>query len=202
MKKKIITISAVAALALALLVGGTLAYFTDTDKADNEFTVGNVEIELVEPKWAGSGSGDAPEVYPGEALAKDPTVNNVGDNPCFVRVKVEGLNCLAPAGEIGLRYKYADGYNTTDWTFKDGYYYYNKVVGADYQYTTEGMKKETTPLFDQIVMPTDLTNGYDGEYDIQITAEAVQAQGAKPSWSAVKSMTVDEIAAWFDTCMN
>ena len=49
-------------------------------------------------------------------------------------------------------------------------------------------------------MPTDLTNGYDGNYTVTVTAEAVQAQGAKPSFSAVEAMTVEEIAAWFATC--
>ena len=44
MKKKILTICLVVAL-LATAVGGTLAYFKDTDKAENVFTFGNVKIE-------------------------------------------------------------------------------------------------------------------------------------------------------------
>ena len=51
------------------------------------------------------------------------------------------------------------------------------------------------------MIPTTLTNG-DGttKYSIDIYAEAVQAQGAKPSFTAVEAMTVAEIAAWFTTC--
>ena len=49
MKKKTILVAAIAVmLVAALVVGGTLAYFTDTDNKTNTFTVGNVSIELLE----------------------------------------------------------------------------------------------------------------------------------------------------------
>lgn len=49
MKKKTILVAAIAVmLVAALVVGGTLAYFTDTKSATNTFTVGNVKIDLLE----------------------------------------------------------------------------------------------------------------------------------------------------------
>lgn len=49
MKKKTILVAAIAVmLVAALVVGGTLAYFTDTKSAKNTFTVGNVKIDLLE----------------------------------------------------------------------------------------------------------------------------------------------------------
>lgn len=49
MKKKSILMAAIAVMLVAVLVvGGTLAYFTDTKSADNTFTVGNVKIDLLE----------------------------------------------------------------------------------------------------------------------------------------------------------
>ena len=49
MKKKSILVAAIAVmLVAALVVGGTLTYFTDTKSAKNTFTVGNVDIELLE----------------------------------------------------------------------------------------------------------------------------------------------------------
>lgn len=193
MKKKMVTICLVVALVLTAVAGGTLAYFTDTADATNTFTVGNVDITLTEPNWEGTGSNDAPEVYPGEPLAKDPTVTNDGANPCFVRIKVKGLDCLDPAGDITYRTDYVDKKLGDNWVLHtDGYFYYNQVlaVGAT-----------TDALFDQIVIPTGLTNG-DAKtgFDVDVTAEAVQAQGARASWSAVQTMTVAEIAAWFKTC--
>lgn len=192
-KRKIVLLASALCMVAILAIGGTLAYFTDNDKATNTFTVGNVSIELTEPNWEGSGSQDAPEVYPGEPLAKDPTVKNDGANPCFVRIKVEGLDCLGDAGDITYRTDYVTGKLGDNWVkHEDGYYYYNTVleVGA-----------KTDALFDQIVIPTGLTNGdAKTKFNVVVSAEAVQAQGAKASWAAVQSMTVAEIAAWFATC--
>lgn len=174
------------------IVGATLAYFTDTEDAKNTFTVGNVDITLTEPNWDTEGSEDAPEVYPGEPLKKDPTVKNVGANPCFVRIKVEGFDVLGDNNLITYRTGYIDDALGADWELYDGYYYYSKPLAVN---------AATPALFDQIVIPTTLTNGdAETKYDIGIFAEAVQAQGAKPSWSAVQDMTVEEIAAWFVTC--
>lgn len=44
-RKKLTALIMVLALAFTTLVGGTLAYFTDDDKAENVFTMGNVKIE-------------------------------------------------------------------------------------------------------------------------------------------------------------
>lgn len=193
MKKKLVAMCMVVCLSAIAIVGGTLAYFTDDEEATNTFTVGNVDITLTEPNWAGSGSQDAPEVYPGEPLAKDPTVTNDGANPCFVRIKVEGLDCLGNAGMITYRTDYVTGKLGDNWVKgTDNYFYYNKVleVGAT-----------TDALFDQIVIPTGLENGdAETKFNVVVTAEAVQAQGAKASWAAVQTMSVAEIAAWFGTC--
>lgn len=195
-KRKILLLAAAVCMIAILAVGGTLAYFTDTtDVKKNTFTVGNVDIELTEPEWDKQGSEDAPEVYPGEALAKDPTVTNTGANPCFVRVKVEGLDCLKEVGasDIIVRTDYTDNKLGDNWVLHtDGLYYYTKVLAKG---------EVTDALFDQIVIPTDLTNG-DGktEFDIDVTAYAVQAQGAKSSWADVQKMEVADIAAWFETC--
>ena len=47
MKKKILSLALVVAL-LAIMVGGTLAYFTAEDEVTNTFTVGSVKIEIFE----------------------------------------------------------------------------------------------------------------------------------------------------------
>lgn len=48
MKKKLTAIALVVAMLAIAVVGGSLAYFTDTDAATNTFTVGDVKIELLE----------------------------------------------------------------------------------------------------------------------------------------------------------
>ena len=48
MKKKLTAIFLCVALSAIAIVGASLAYFTDTDKADNVFTTGKVDISLQE----------------------------------------------------------------------------------------------------------------------------------------------------------
>lgn len=202
MKKKILTGALLLAFGATAVMGGTLAYFTDAEDAENVFTVGNVDIQLTEPAWTAEGGGEdeGEDVYPGEALAKDPTVTNIGDNPCFVRVSVSNLDQFGNKGDITLRHgNYEEGYDDTNWTYYDGYYYYNKVLATTETAGDEwnqGLGTVTEPLFNQIVMPTGLT-GEETTEPIEVVAQAVQAQGARASWSAVKAMTVEEIAAWF-----
>ncbi len=56
MKKKIIALALVAALGASAAIGGTLAYFNDTESDVNEFTLGNVVIDLVEEQRNDNGS--------------------------------------------------------------------------------------------------------------------------------------------------
>lgn len=106
MKKKSILVAAIAVmLVAALVVGGTLAYFTDTKRADNTFTVGNVKINLIEqergenglqdftPKKAlypivGSAQGEKDEH--GMPIAKNyvdkmVTIQNTGSEKAYIR---------------------------------------------------------------------------------------------------------------------
>ena len=48
MKKKALTLCLAVALAATAVVGGTMAYFTDTAEATNTFTAGGVKIDLIE----------------------------------------------------------------------------------------------------------------------------------------------------------
>lgn len=83
MKKKIMTISLVVALAAIAIVGGTLAYFTDkTETKTNTFAVGNVKIYLNEPSWVES---DTHTLMPGVTYDKDPTITvDENSQDCYV----------------------------------------------------------------------------------------------------------------------
>lgn len=56
-KKKMVTVCLVVALMAVFAIGGSLAYFTDTDAADNTFTAGGVKINLVEQQVNDDGTG-------------------------------------------------------------------------------------------------------------------------------------------------
>lgn len=55
MKKKLTLVVTCVVLVAAMVIGGTLAYFTDTDDATNTFAVGNVKIELIEQQRSENG---------------------------------------------------------------------------------------------------------------------------------------------------
>lgn len=73
MKKKTILVAAIAVmLVAALVVGGTLAYFTDkSDAKVNTFTVGNVKINLTETAWH---DNDDHTLVPNKFYDKNPTI--------------------------------------------------------------------------------------------------------------------------------
>ncbi len=104
--KKRKTIIAAVVLLLVFVVGGAIAYFTDTDSATNTFTIGNVDITLTEPLWTqlskteGDANlvDDAENMMPGEDVTKDPTINNVStknDAYVFAKVVVPCSNVIA-----------------------------------------------------------------------------------------------------------
>lgn len=82
MKKKVLSACAVSALAATMLIGGSLAYFTDQKAADNNFVLGNVKIALNETFEQNS------VLIPGKDIAKKVTVTNTGDSDAYVRVHV------------------------------------------------------------------------------------------------------------------
>lgn len=73
MKKKTILVAAIAVmLVAALVVGGTLAYFTDkSDAKVNTFTVGNVKINLTETAWDANADHT---LVPDKFYDKNPTI--------------------------------------------------------------------------------------------------------------------------------
>lgn len=89
MKKKTILVAAIAVmLVAALVVGGTLAYFTDkTEAKQNTFTVGNVGIDLTETAWH---DNDDHTLVPGKFYDKNPTITVKKDSQdAYVFLKLD-----------------------------------------------------------------------------------------------------------------
>lgn len=108
MKKKILSICLVAVIAVMAIAGSSLAYFTAKDDATNVFTIGSVDIELIESTLhrADWGNGEFSDeeiekdaegyqdylaeqvIMPGVAVNKMPYVKNTGKSDAFVRIRV------------------------------------------------------------------------------------------------------------------
>ena len=82
MKKKILVLCLVVALAVTAVVGGTLAYFTDTDAKTNTFTTGKVDITLNE-----TFEEQTAKLLPGKDIAKIVNVTN-NEEDAYVRLHI------------------------------------------------------------------------------------------------------------------
>lgn len=81
-KRKILMLAVSVCMVAILAVGGTLAYFTAEDTADNVFTMGHVSIDLIEDFVPNS------PLAPGLDVNKDVSVKNDGSLPAYVRVHI------------------------------------------------------------------------------------------------------------------
>ena len=119
MKKKSILMAAIAVMLVAVLVvGGTLAYFTDTKSATNTFTMGNVKIALDEQQKGENGLEPFAQdkiLVPGKsndgnAVSKIVTVSNTGDNDAWVWVELK-----IPAYLVSNEYPTNESKNALHW---------------------------------------------------------------------------------------
>ena len=191
MKKKLTLVVTCIVLVAAMVIGGTLAYFTDkTDSAKNTFTMGNVRIMLDEAvvtkdgdKWTASKTertsdgNDYKSAYPGAVLPKDPTVHNTGNNDAYVRVKVtmtQGANALyrwfpEEIKVVGLMpdVAYCNAFTKlVGGEFGDGWVLKKCDIGNELQFTLEytnrlAVDAQTTPVFENLYIPATY-DSYDG----------------------------------------
>lgn len=158
--KRKVGLVAAALLLVSMLSFGTLAYFTDAEAATNVMTAGNVEIVLLDQTdFDGGKTG----VMPGDVVSKVVTVENVGTQPAWVRVKVDQAIVPATLTMDGITLDF----NYTNWTsMTDGYFYYNSALAA---------AATTEPLFTGVSYSSALGNDYmNAVVTIYVSAEAVQ----------------------------
>lgn len=129
MKKKIIAFAMVISMAAIAVVGGTMAYFTDTDAKNNVFTTGNVDIELVENFEQNSkllpSTGSAQNGTLQNGITKEIRVKNTGSEDAYVRVHIAIPSILDDgdpsfdAGKNVLHFNYSSdsiGEGKWDWS--------------------------------------------------------------------------------------
>ena len=131
MKKKLTAIFLCVALVAIAIVGASLAYFTDTKSATNTFTVGNVEIELLESQYH--------RVNAGKGNATGETEPRSGGYLWAANVDMQGTTENTPnyvtSGEVWDGLYFSDAQIEADAAlYKDGYFAehsQNMVPGAN-----------------------------------------------------------------------
>ncbi len=207
MKKKKTVIAAVILL-LVFVVGGAIAYFTDTDTRTNTFTIGSVDITLTEDGWdalADTNSNHIPDaaedMMPGESVTKDPLVNNISTkNPAYVFVKVEvpctTVESPATPEEI-FTYTVNAGWTelstaavacTSGGTATHVYYYgSNGTLTALAEAANASTPTSTTnPVFSSITLRSTLTGneGLSGNKNVVVTGYGIQTEGLQSTTPA------------------
>ena len=180
MKRKILIVSVIV-ICLAMIAAGSLAYYTADTKAHNVITTGDVAIRLNE--WADEARTEKFEspvgVMPGTEVTKIVEVKNVGTGSAWVCVQMF-VDVYAENGKQLSTEPVKLDINTTDWTYQDGYYYYNKPLAPG---------ASTEPLFTTVSFDDQMGNEYqNARATIDITAIAVQ--------SANNGETVLEATGW------
>ena len=156
---------------IAILASGTVAYFTAQETAYNVITTGALSMRLVEegadgkpfPKEGITG------ILPNMEVTKKVYIENTGDVDMYVRIaldqKIESLS--DPAAQLNFEH-ISLNINKTDWTEKDGYYYYNRVLKPG---------EATVPLFTTVSFDAKMGNEYmNARVRIDVDAQAVQSK--------------------------
>lgn len=183
MHNKKIMGGAVALAATVVLVGGTLAWFTDSETILNSFNTGKVDIAIeetfIEPAdWT-----------PGTTTNKDVKIKNEGKSDAFIRVKLEKAwydgDTKTELSTDNIEVTLVNS-NTTptngSWVYNDadGYYYYIGIVAPD---------ATTNQLVDAVkFVPGNNDNNYAGKKaDVNVVAEAIQItnDAYKDAWKPV-----------------
>lgn len=206
MKKKILSIALVVAM-VAVIAAGSLAYFTDTEKADNTFTVGKVDITLNEKNADGTPFTQDQKLYPGTKtqnnIPKIVTVtNNQGSEDAYMWAEIWIPSALddgddhsptAPGLGNSLHFNYAGNVVETKATYLGS----KEINGAMYNGYVHFVKNDTAKaagettgaLLDQVYMDKGVVQGkngyllidgktdYTGSWDIVVYGVGIQAKG-------------------------
>lgn len=157
MKRKALLLAVCAALLLTAAIGGTTAFIVaNTNQVKNEFTPGEVPIEVKES-------------FDGTTKSNVQIKNN-GNVPAFIRAKVVVTWKDSSGNVSGTPVKDGDyriEYNRTDWEQgEDGFWYYTKSVLVG---------DMTNPLITSCTKTGTAPEGYD--LSVEILAESIQAEG-------------------------
>ena len=186
MKKRILYIAAII-ICLSLITGGTYAYYTTSDTARNVITSGGVEVAVVEQQLVNGTLQPYPSqpipVMPATTVSKIVSVQST-EQAAWVRMNytltvydADGKKMDIPADELAKVIVITP--DATNWTQKDGWWYYNTAVKSG---------ETTKPLFEEVAFSG---QHMDNKYQlctvvIDVTAQAVQqANNGATVWEAL-----------------
>lgn len=178
MKKNTVKIMTLAGILCLASVGGVSAYLTDYEKVSNEFTVGNVDIELKEPEWK---LEENKKIEPSKVIHKDPQITNTGTNDAFVYMEVSipmaNVEAAAENGErLGKKVQELFYFEAKDSWMQLSVQNTESRRTYTYAYTKILKPQETSEaLFDTVKFLNLIEGQLDGQtFEIPVRAYAIQ----------------------------
>lgn len=189
-KKRAILFSAFALIAV-ILIGTTLAYFTDTDAKQNVFSIGKVTGTLNEKKDGedtkdnGKDGFTYDNIKPGDSLDKEPYVelgSSSLDAYARVKITVNGLDDTKAAEVLNGLTGIGTGWVKVPINSSSCYYYYQSKLSND---SKIGSTK-TTNVFTTVKIPGETWgNEVSGlSFTMDITGDLIQADNFTPQKDA------------------
>lgn len=161
------TVISIAAVIVALLSQGTLAYYSTAYKTTNVVTSGDIQFIIHEKTERGENfPTDGVYIVPGDIVSKEVSFENICNHPFYLRVK------LVP--DVDSKELSADDWFKLDtdeknWILKDGWYYYKGIVEPE---------KTTPTLFNKVeIIGENVDNNHLGKkLTLSVVAQAVQSE--------------------------
>lgn len=170
---------------LALLSTGTLAYFTTQAEVENSITTGAVSLAVRQRDTDGKEiTGETAGIMPGDTVEYTAAVENTGEEPVYLRVKLIKDVKGAPESGLNVEECLKVEINETDWTLREEasgevYYYYNKALPGG---------EETEPLFTEVRFDgTVMDNEYLGK-NLVLHVAAYGVQSANNAGNALDAL--------------
>lgn len=172
MKTKIILALGAVISCLSIAAYGSYAYLAGEIKAENVIAAGNIKIALIEFSPSEDASGMAAvdsltPIVPGKAIPRTVQVENTGDNPAYVRIRVQKEIILAERNATPDVNLVSCDFNSEYWIDgNDGYYYYRDSLESGCR---------TEPLFETVIFDASMDSLYQGStVQMKIEAQATQ----------------------------
>lgn len=186
MNKKRLTGSVVAlGLAALVAVGGSLAWFTDTESKSNTFQTGKIDIALTEDGLTTGQTGLTFEnVMPGDALDKVVRIDNL-EQEAWVRLKVT-ITDLTDEQANQLVFKDLSG-SVVNLTFVNHVAYTTQVKMAE---KTATVTPQIVP-FATVTVPTTWNNNMSNKtFHIDVEAQAIQTANNPNGFTGVSETDI------------
>lgn len=175
---KLITAICATMTVLIAFVYGTIAYFSDSVRSDQNsmISAGSVSLNVIHVTHVEDGlmpiPGNEPVVImPGYSVDKTLQAENIGTLSLYIRIKLDyaiQLNAAYQNHADEIDYSLVtSSIDDQNWTWRDGYYYYNYPLSAG---------QTSSSLLDTVNFSTEMGNIYkDSTITLHIQVEAVQA---------------------------